>query len=225
MDGAAENSTKVASSPYKVPKISLMRNSLDGGYSAKTITSKSRTPAMKVHRTNLREQSNSVISYAHKRKCLFNTMHVKTALALLSVFYLLGLALLDNYAYNQSQLSNTEYVVFGVTSVAATISVLLAQYALAYEDHWKLVPFLVTQVAFTTLLGMAYGQQIAQQLQFAKTDLQFAMRLTLLTLHETILTFMQFYSLVVAFRCFNYLHAKKLYRHNQARQITFDNIL
>ncbi|KAI1713967.1 hypothetical protein DdX_08851 [Ditylenchus destructor] len=166
-----------------------------------------RTPALKVHRSTLQEQSNS------------------TALALLTVFYLLGLALLDNYVYNQSQFSNTEYMVFGVTSVAAAISVLLAQYALAYEDHWKLVPFLVTQVAFTTLLGMVYGQQIAQQLQFAKTDLQFAVRLTLLMLHETILTFMQFYSLVISFRSFNYLRAKKMYRENQARQITFDNIL
>uniref|UniRef100_A0A915EMM6 Transmembrane protein n=1 Tax=Ditylenchus dipsaci TaxID=166011 RepID=A0A915EMM6_9BILA len=137
----------------------------------------------------------------------FDTMHVKPALALLTVFYLLVLAFLDLFLF-AFEMSEFAYMMFSVCSIVFVAAILFAQYGLFSENHYLVLPFFASQAIFTLVVCVIYFRQMAVELSFAKLHPHVFMRLTLLMLHETILTLMQAYALMITWRCINYLYSK-----------------
>ena len=63
----------------------------------------------------------------------------------MTVFYMLALALLDQFLYAQ-EMSQMAYVSYGVGSIAAIATIITAQVGLLRENYWLIMPFFGTQV-------------------------------------------------------------------------------
>lgn len=68
-------------------------------------------------------------------------------MALITVFYLLGLAVLDNHLF-WLQMDPIETMMLSIISIVIVVSIVTAQFGLNFEKYRLLYPFFVVQVCF-----------------------------------------------------------------------------
>ncbi|MFH4983133.1 hypothetical protein AB6A40_009842 [Gnathostoma spinigerum] len=93
--------------------------------------------------------------------CLFGTVHVKTATAILTIIYLIEICFWD-YSWNHLEMSPTSFIIGFVICLLALASTLCAQCGLSMNLALYLLPFRILQFGILFVIVGVYEQFVME---------------------------------------------------------------
>ena len=136
-----------------------------------------------------------------KETCLFGTVHVKAAAAVITVIDLIIVILMDDYFYKRKA-PDVEYNSTFIVTSSLLVAVFLAQLGLRYKKSWMLIPLILIHTSFAIVVSLVIGAHIVEKFFAFKTH---PGRLLILFMERWLITLICFYLVSVLVRTFMYI--------------------
>jgi len=138
-----------------------------------------------------------------KETCLFGTVHVKAAAAMITVIDLIFIIFMDHFSYKWASSDVEENSVF-IVIFSLLMTIFLAQIGLRYKKSWMLIPLIVIHTSLAIVVSLVMGSHIIVKFIEFKTH---PGRLLILFMERWLVTIISFYIVSVLFRAF--MHIKR----------------
>uniref|UniRef100_A0A914YLC2 Uncharacterized protein n=1 Tax=Panagrolaimus superbus TaxID=310955 RepID=A0A914YLC2_9BILA len=143
----------------------------------------------------------SFVESLKKQSCLFGTLHIKAAAAIITFIDLFFICHLDETLY-KNRASDLQYNIAFALIIYMLFMVVLAQFALHRNSGWMLLPLIITHIGFCLGSFAIYVHQIYAELIFViQHDIHFG-RLFMFVLHRIIIGFLNCYAIFILCRTY-----------------------
>uniref|UniRef100_A0AC35GXG7 Uncharacterized protein n=1 Tax=Panagrolaimus sp. PS1159 TaxID=55785 RepID=A0AC35GXG7_9BILA len=156
-----------------------------------------------------------------KQSCLFGTLHIKAAAAIITLIDLFFICHFDEVLY-KNRASDLQYNIAFALILYMLVMVLLAQYALHRNAGWMLLPLILTHIGFCLGSFSIYASQIYAELIFViKYDIHLG-RLFMFILYRIIISILNCYAIFIL--CRTYVMLKNYSEPMNVTNQVFENV-
>ena len=136
-----------------------------------------------------------------KQSCLFGTLHIKAAAAIITFIDLFFICHLDEVFY-KNRATDLQYNIAFALIIYLLVMVLLGQFALHRNAGWMLLPLIITHIGFCLVSFSIHVSQIYAELVFViRNDIHFG-RLFMFALYRIIIGILNCYAIFILCRTY-----------------------
>ena len=146
-------------------------------------------------------RAKSFVESLKKQSCLFGTLHIKAAAAIITFIDLFFICHLDEVLY-KNRASDLQYNIAFALILYMLVMVLLGQFALHRNTGWMLLPLIITHIGFCLGSFSVHVSQIYAELVFViRHDVHFG-RLFMFALYRIIIGILNCYAIFILCRTY-----------------------
>ncbi|VDK77773.1 unnamed protein product [Litomosoides sigmodontis] len=140
----------------------------------------------------------------HNSYTFFGTVHIKTSATMLTVIYILLLAVAD-FTVDVITTTNSSSVTYGtIASTAVLLAILLAQYGMWKESSLCLLPLIVLQVLLGVMMALTLAFASFTEFRCFLIDACPSGRFLMLTMGSAIFSATHCYCIIIMWLCWKY---------------------